>query len=73
MHRQCNLRPQLVNYLQHRAVELVQLLPIQSSVKGDANVGAGQPKFDVIDLVDNRILGAFQLAINQHEPKGSSL
>ena len=47
----CNSRRQLVDCLAYGVVEVVQPLPIQSSVKGSTDIRAGQPKFDVIRLV----------------------
>ena len=59
-------RRELSNRLQQRLAKVTQPLPLQSSVEGDANIGASQSKFDGIALVNLRILGGFQLAINQH-------
>jgi len=49
-------RRQLPDCFQHRVAEVAQRLPLQSPVQGGTDVGAGQPEFDVISLVDNRIL-----------------
>ena len=57
----------------HRVVEIVQLLPVQTSVEGGADVRAGQPKFDVINLVDHLVLGASQSAIYQRKTRRLTL
>ena len=64
---------QLLNCLQHRVIEVAQPLPLQPSVKGNIDIGAGQSKFDGIYLVDHQVLDAFQLAIGEHKPKGNLL
>ena len=53
-----NLRRQLLNPLVYGAVEVAQLLPLQSLIEGCADVGASQPEFNVIHLVGHRVLGA---------------
>jgi len=55
-----NPRRQLLDCLAHGVVEVVQPLPVQFPIEGGADVGASQPKFDVIGLVDHRVLGAFR-------------
>jgi len=69
VHHRRDSRPQLFDCLQYRVVEVAQPLPLQSSVQVNADVSAGQPKVDVISLVDHRILGAFQLAIGQRNQR----
>ena len=49
----CNSRRQLLNCLQHRVIEVAQPLPLQPSVKGNTDIGAGQSKFDGIYPVDH--------------------
>ena len=55
----CNSRRQLVDCLDHRIVEIVQPPPLQSPVEGGTDISAGQPEFDVIHLVDHRVLSPF--------------
>ena len=62
-----NSRSQLVGCLAHGVVEIAQPLPVQSSVEGGTDVSTGQPKFDVICLVDHRVLGPFQSTIDQQK------
>ena len=57
-------RRQLLDCFAHGAIEVVQPLPVQSPVERSADISAGQPKFDVINLVDHRVLGAFQSTID---------
>jgi hypothetical protein len=64
---ECNSRCQLLDCLEHGVVEVVQPLPFQSPVEDGTNFSAGQPKFDVVHLVDHRVLGAFQSAIDQRK------
>jgi len=64
-----NSRRQLLDCLAHGAVEVVQPLPIQSSVQGGTDFSAGQPKFDVIHLVNHRVLGAFQPTFDQQKTR----
>ena len=69
MHRWCSSHRQLHDCLAHGVAEVVQLLPAQSPIEGGADVSAGQPKFDIVDLVDHRILGAFQSGIDEKDQK----
>ena len=57
----------MLDRFEHRAVEVIQALPLQSTVKNRADSGAGQPKVDVIHLVGHRVLDAFQSAIDEGE------
>jgi len=65
-----NLRCQLLDPFEHGAVEVVQLLPLQSPVEDFADFSAGQSKFDVIHLVDHRVLVTFQSVICQKQSRG---
>ena len=51
-----NPRCQLVYRLTHGPTEVVEFLPIRSSIKGSTDIGAVQPKIDEILLIDHRIL-----------------
>ena len=62
-----NSRCQLIDCLAHRVVEVVQLFSSQSSVESGANLGAGQPEFDIIHLVDQVLLGVFQFTMDVTE------
>ena len=72
MHCWCNSRRKLVDGLNHRAVEIVQTLPLQSPVEGGTNTSAGQPELDVIHLIDHRVLGACHLATVRHTGLGET-
>ena len=61
----CNPRRQLVDCLAHGVIEIVHPLPAQSPVEGGTDASAGQPKFNVIHLVDHGVLGSFQPAFKQ--------
>jgi hypothetical protein len=65
--RWCNSPRQLLDRFTHAVVEVVQPLPVQSPVQGGTDVNASQPKFDVICIVDHRVLGAFQSVFDQQE------
>ena len=65
VHYRCNSRRELVDCLNNRIFKFVQALPLQSPVEGDTNISAGQPKLDVIHLVDHRVLGSCHLAVVQ--------
>jgi hypothetical protein len=54
-----NSRRQLFDRLAHRVAELVHALSFHSSTEGEADVGAHLPKFDVIRLIDHRVLEPF--------------
>ena len=41
-------------------------LPVQSPVESGADSNTGQPKFDVIYMVHDRVLGGFQSAIDNN-------
>ena len=69
MRRRCNSRRQFVDCLARGVIEIVELLPVQSSVEGGADVGAGQSKFDAIRPVDQCVLGAFQSTIGQQKTR----
>ena len=56
MHRWYSSHRQLHDCLAHGVAEVVQPLPVQSPIEGGADVSAGQPKFDIITLVDHCIL-----------------
>ena len=56
----CNSRRQLLDCLAHRVFKVVQPLPVQSPAQGGTDVSTGQSKFDVIHLVNHRVLGAFR-------------
>ena len=60
-----NSRRQLVDCLAHRVIEIVQPLPVQSSVEGRTDVGAGQPKFNVVHLIGQIVLDTFQSIIDR--------
>jgi hypothetical protein len=64
-----NSQRQLLDRLAHRVVEIIQLLPFQSPAESGTDLGAGQPEFDVIHLVDQIVLGAFQLIIDAAESR----
>ena len=49
----CNSRCESVDFL---AYGVIESLPVQSLVEGGTDVGAGQPKFDVICSVNHRVL-----------------
>ena len=66
-HCRHNSHRQLLDCLAHGVVEVVQPLPIQPSVQGVTDFSAGQPKFDVIYLVNHRVLGAFQPTFDQQQ------
>ena len=51
-----NSRRQLLDRLARRIAELVQALSFQSSTEGKTDAGAHLPKFDVISLIDHRVL-----------------
>ena len=51
-----NSRRQLVYRLTNGRTEVVQFLPVRSSIKGPTDIGAVQPKIDVILFIDHRIL-----------------
>ena len=62
MHRWCNSCRQLVDCLDHRVIEIVQPLPLQSPVERGTDTSTGHSKFDEIYLIDNRVLGPFHPA-----------
>ena len=53
-------RRQLFYCLAYRVAELVQAPSFQSSTKGETDVGAHQPKLNILRLVDHRVLESFQ-------------
>ena len=55
-HRGFNPRRQLVYRLAHGPTEVVQFLPVRSPIKSSADIGAIQPEFDVILVIDHRFL-----------------
>ena len=63
----CNSQRQLFDRLAHRIVEITQPLPFQTPVESGTDLGADQPKFDVIHLVGQVILGGFQFEIDATE------
>jgi len=65
MHWWYNSRREFVDCLNHRAVEIVETLPLQSPVEGGTNTSAYQPKLYVIRLTDHRVLGALYSAVVQ--------
>ena len=67
MRCRCNSRRQLVDCLARGVIEIVQPPPVQSIVEGGTDVGAGQPKFDVIFPLDQCVLGACQSTIGQQK------
>ena len=69
--RWCDSHRQLIDCLAYGIIELVQLLPVQSSAEGDADISAGQPKFEVIHLVLHLVLGALQTAFDRRKPGDS--
>ena len=71
MNCQCNPRRQLVDCLARGVIviEIIQPLPVQAPVKGGTDVGAGKPKFDVIHLIDHRVLGVFQPTIGRQRTR----
>ena len=66
-----NSRRQLVDCLAHGVIEIVQPLPVQSPVERFTDVSTGQPEFDVVHLVGQIVLGAFQSIIDQQKPEGN--
>jgi len=68
----CNSRRQLADRLNHRVVKIVQLPPLQSPVERGTDISAGQPKLDVIHLIDHRILGPLHPPI-VHQRLGEDL
>ena len=66
---------QLVDCLAHRAAQLAQPLPIQPPVESSTDVGANQPKLDVVRIIDHRVLYGFcQRPPDQYEqplPEGT--
>jgi len=65
--QRCDSRRQLLDCLAHGVVKVVQPLPVQTSVQGGTDVSAGQPKFDVICIVDHGVLGALWSAFVQQK------
>ena len=69
-----NSHRQLFDRLAHRVAEFIQALFFQSSTEGEADVGAHLPKFDVIRLIDHRVLEPFQcVAYQQRTRRGHTL
>ena len=51
-----NSRHQLIYRIARGLAEVVQLLSIHSPVEGFADIGTGQPEFDVILFIGHRVL-----------------
>ena len=60
-----NSRRQLFDCLGHGVAKIIQPLPVQSTVEGGADFSAGQSEFDVIHLVDHRVLVVSQSVCNR--------
>ena len=58
-----NSQRQLLDYLTHRVVEIIQFLPFQSPVESGTDLGACRPEFNV----DQVILGVFQFGFDAVE------
>jgi len=56
MHRWFNSRCQLLNRPEDRLTELIHSLAVRHLCKGFADASAGQPQFDVVRVVDRRVL-----------------
>ena len=69
MRGQGNSRRQLLDCLAHGFVEIFQSLPIESPVEDGTDVGAGQPEFDVIHLIDHRVLGVSRSAVGRQRTR----
>ena len=65
MHWWCNSRRQLLNCLADGATKVDPPPPVQTLVEGSADVSVEQPEFNVIQLVDHLVLGAFQTTIDR--------
>ena len=72
VHRWFSSRRQLFDCLAHGVAEIAQPLPAQSSVEGDADIGAGQTKLGVIHLVGHRVLGVLQTCIRSMKTQGGA-
>ena len=55
-HHMFNLRRQLVYRLTNGPTEVVQSLSIRPSIKRSTDIGAVQPKINVVLFIDHRIL-----------------
>ena len=74
VYHRCNSRCRLDDCLGRRVVEVLWQPPVQPPIEGDADVGVGQPEFDVVRLVRHRVLDAFQPAADRHKwPVGTHL
>ena len=69
----CNSRRQLLDCLADGVVKVAHPLPAQSPVECSTNFGAGQPKFDIIYLIDHAVLGVFQSTIDDRPTKNRRL
>ena len=65
----CNSLSQSFDCLTYGVIEVVFTLPVKSPVESGTDVGARQPKFDVIHPVDHRVLGAFQSVLDQQKSR----
>ena len=65
--QRCDSRCQLLDRLAYGVIKVVQSLPVQTSVQGGTDVRAGQPKFDVVSIVDHGVLCALRSTFVQQK------
>jgi len=70
MHRWSGSRCQLPNRLARGSAELVQLPSAHPTVKGSTYIGAGEPEFDVVPLVDHGVLATYEFGSSRHRGGG---
>jgi len=66
-----NSRRQLVYRIAHRLAEIVHLLSIHSPGEGSTDLGAEQPKIDIIPFVDHCVLAVCEPDVFRRREEGN--